>query len=217
MCKPSFSVATKVLNERNVTSHSMHTTCQRIYSINFQGCCRTVEKVGDMTILEIDEVLNAQVLERKEFLRSYDQTFLPQCKNFAALIFFFFYCILQLYQNSPKTLSFSVSLQLMIIWKDLVLLFYFKESFVFFRILILLNFFRVLQGDENRDKRMSCTVNLLNFYRSEKNRAEMYLRYIYKLHDLHIPAGSYTEAAFTLKLHADDLTWSNRPLHSDLR
>ena len=75
----------------------------------------------------------------------------------------------------------------------------------------------LFQGDENRDKRMSCTVNLLNFYRSEKNRAEMYLRYIYKLHDLHIPAGSYTEAAFTLKLHADDLAWSNRPLHSDLR
>ena len=45
----------------------------------------------------------------------------------------------------------------------------------------------------------------------------MYLRYIYKLHDLHIPAGSYTEAAFTLKLHANDLSWSNRPLHSDLR
>ena len=75
----------------------------------------------------------------------------------------------------------------------------------------------LLQGDENRDKRMSCTVNLLNFYRSEKNRKEMYLRYIYKLHDLHIPAGSYTEAAFTLKLHADDLAWSNRPLHADLR
>ncbi len=64
---------------------------------------------------------------------------------------------------------------------------------------------------------MSCTVNLLNFYRSEKNRKEMYLRYIYKLHDLHLPAGSLTEAAFTLKLHADDLEWSNRPLHSDLR
>ena len=44
----------------------------------------------------------------------------------------------------------------------------------------------------------------------------MYPRYICKLHDLHIPAGSYTEAPFTLKLHANDLAWSNRPLLSDL-
>jgi len=30
-------------------------------------------------------------------------------------------------------------------------------------------------GDENRDKRMTCTVNLLNFYKT-LNRKEMYLR-----------------------------------------
>jgi len=72
-------------------------------------------------------------------------------------------------------------------------------------------------GDSNRDQRMSCTVNLLNFYRSEKNRDEMFLRYVYKLHDLHVPVGNYTEAAFTLKLHADHLGWSNKVLHADLR
>ena len=84
----------------------------------------------------------------------------------------------------------------------------------------------------NLDKRMSCTVNLLNFYGSagdsKQRRQEMYLRYVYKLHDLHVPQNgnngatsnsqiNYTEAGFTLKLHADLLHWTNRTLHSDLR
>lgn len=43
----------------------------------------------------------------------------------------------------------------------------------------------------------------------------MYIRYIYKLRDLHLPAENYTEAAFTLKLHADQLTWSDRMLHAE--
>ncbi|XP_074036384.1 dedicator of cytokinesis spg isoform X2 [Leptinotarsa decemlineata] len=73
----------------------------------------------------------------------------------------------------------------------------------------LLDYRNVIQGDENRDKRMSCTFNLLNFYKNEFNRKEMYLRYIYKLHDLHLSAENYTEAAFTLKLYADQLHWNN--------
>ncbi|GAB6029592.1 hypothetical protein CHUAL_005335 [Chamberlinius hualienensis] len=76
----------------------------------------------------------------------------------------------------------------------------------------LLDYRNVMDGDENRDKRMSCTVNLLNFYKNEIDRKEMYIRYIYKLRDLHIPAENYTEAAFTLKLHADQLSWSDRIL-----
>lgn len=40
----------------------------------------------------------------------------------------------------------------------------------------LLDYRSVMQGDENRDKRMTCTVNLLNFYKTEINRKEMYLR-----------------------------------------
>lgn len=40
----------------------------------------------------------------------------------------------------------------------------------------LLDYRSVMQGDENRDKRMTCTVNLLNFYKIEFNRKEMYLR-----------------------------------------
>ncbi len=42
----------------------------------------------------------------------------------------------------------------------------------------LLDYRSVMQGDENRDKRMTCTVNLLNFYKTEIKRDEMYLRYI---------------------------------------
>ncbi|XP_052125383.1 dedicator of cytokinesis protein 4 isoform X2 [Frankliniella occidentalis] len=79
----------------------------------------------------------------------------------------------------------------------------------------LLDYRSVMQGDENRDKRMSCTVNLLNFYKNEINRKEMYLRYIYKLHDLHFPAENFTEAGFTMKLYADQLTWNSTPLSGD--
>lgn len=79
----------------------------------------------------------------------------------------------------------------------------------------LLDYRNVLEGVENRDKRMSCTVNLLSFYRNEINRKEMYIRYIYKLCDLHLPAENYTEAAFTLKLHSDLLSWSDTILRAD--
>ncbi|XP_063227619.1 dedicator of cytokinesis protein 3 [Bacillus rossius redtenbacheri] len=79
----------------------------------------------------------------------------------------------------------------------------------------LLDYRSVIQGDENRDKRMSCTVNLLNFYKNEINRKEMYLRYIYKLHDLHLPADNFAEAGFTMKLYADQLGWSSRALAGD--
>lgn len=43
----------------------------------------------------------------------------------------------------------------------------------------------------------------------------MYLRYIYKLHDLHLSADYYTEAALTLQLHASQLGWSSSQLPSD--
>lgn len=41
---------------------------------------------------------------------------------------------------------------------------------------LLLDYRSVMQGDENRDKRMSCTVNLLNFYKDEINRKELYVK-----------------------------------------
>ncbi|XP_055616289.1 dedicator of cytokinesis protein 3 isoform X2 [Toxorhynchites rutilus septentrionalis] len=73
----------------------------------------------------------------------------------------------------------------------------------------LLDYRSVMQGDENRDKRMTCTVNLLNFYNDEINRKEMYVRYIYKLLDLHLGAENYIEAGLTLKLFADMLSWDS--------
>ncbi|KAL0276946.1 UNVERIFIED_CONTAM: hypothetical protein PYX00_004401 [Menopon gallinae] len=79
----------------------------------------------------------------------------------------------------------------------------------------LLDYRSVIHGDENRDKRMHCTVNLLNFYKNEINRKEMYLRYIHRLHDLHLSAENFLEAGFTMKLYADQLTWTQRVLPGD--
>ncbi|ELW66240.1 Dedicator of cytokinesis protein 2 [Tupaia chinensis] len=62
--------------------------------------------------------------------------------------------------------------------------------------------YRGVMTDESKDNRMSCTVNLLNFYK-DNNREEMYIRYLYKLRDLHLDCDNYTEAAYTLLLH----TW----------
>uniref|UniRef100_A0A224YZA8 Signaling protein n=1 Tax=Rhipicephalus zambeziensis TaxID=60191 RepID=A0A224YZA8_9ACAR len=71
----------------------------------------------------------------------------------------------------------------------------------------LLDYRSVMEGAENRDKRMSCTVNLLRFYREEVGRQEMFVRYVHKLCELHLPAEHYAEAAFALRLHADLLPW----------
>src|SRR5688500_1707316 len=37
---------------------------------------------------------------------------------------------------------------------------------------LLLDYRAVMEGEENKDKRMSCTVNLLNFYKNDINRSE---------------------------------------------
>uniref|UniRef100_A0A4W3GF40 Dedicator of cytokinesis protein 2-like n=1 Tax=Callorhinchus milii TaxID=7868 RepID=A0A4W3GF40_CALMI len=61
--------------------------------------------------------------------------------------------------------------------------------------------YRNVMNDEKQAYNMSCTVNLLNFYK-EIDREEMYIRYLYKLRDLHLSSENYTEAAYTLLLHA---------------
>uniref|UniRef100_A0A665W9D1 Dedicator of cytokinesis 4b n=1 Tax=Echeneis naucrates TaxID=173247 RepID=A0A665W9D1_ECHNA len=43
-------------------------------------------------------------------------------------------------------------------------------------------------------KKIGCTVSLLNFYKTELNKEEMYIRYIHKLYDLHLKAQNYTAA-----------------------
>ncbi|XP_033633193.1 dedicator of cytokinesis protein 1-like isoform X1 [Asterias rubens] len=76
--------------------------------------------------------------------------------------------------------------------------------------------YRDIIHEESKENRMSCTVNLLNFYK-DIDRQDMYVRYLYKLCDLHLECDNYTEAGFALQLHADRLQWSERPLltHSD--
>ncbi|NXE92761.1 DOCK2 protein, partial [Menura novaehollandiae] len=70
--------------------------------------------------------------------------------------------------------------------------------------------YRAVRNDENKTYSMSCTVNLLNFYK-EIDRQAMYIRYLYKLKDLHVSYENYTEGAYTLLLHARLLTWSEEP------
>ncbi|XP_063077106.1 dedicator of cytokinesis protein 1-like [Engraulis encrasicolus] len=75
--------------------------------------------------------------------------------------------------------------------------------------------YRTIMHDENKENRMSCTVNVLNFYK-EIEREEMYIRYLYKLCDLHKECDNYTEAAYTLLLHAKLLKWSEDPCAAHL-
>ncbi|XP_035514057.1 dedicator of cytokinesis protein 5 [Morone saxatilis] len=69
--------------------------------------------------------------------------------------------------------------------------------------------YRTITHDESPEHRMSCTVNVLNFYK-EKKREDIYIRYLYKLRDLHLDCENYTEAAYTLLLHAELLEWSDK-------
>ena len=64
-------------------------------------------------------------------------------------------------------------------------------------------------------KNLEQNIPLQKFYKSEVNRREMYIRYIYKLCDLHLSCGNHTEAAFTLKLHSELLGWDNQMLGAD--
>ncbi|ELK17358.1 Dedicator of cytokinesis protein 2 [Pteropus alecto] len=75
--------------------------------------------------------------------------------------------------------------------------------------------YRAVMTDESKDNRMSCTVNLLNFYK-DNNREEMYIRYLYKLRDLHLDCDNYTEAAYTLLLHTWLLKWSDEQCASQV-
>ncbi|XP_040214665.1 dedicator of cytokinesis protein 3 isoform X1 [Rana temporaria] len=80
----------------------------------------------------------------------------------------------------------------------------------------LLDYRDCMKGEETENKKVGCTVNLMNFYKSEINKEEMYIRYIHKLGDLHLQAESYTEAAFTLILYWEMLQWEERALREFL-
>ena len=69
-----------------------------------------------------------------------------------------------------------------------------------------------------KNHQISCIANLLELYEVDPARRELYLRYVYKLHDLHLNAENYVEAGFTLLRHAELLDWTSlRTLHADLR
>lgn len=68
----------------------------------------------------------------------------------------------------------------------------------------------------NNNECMLCIVDLLEFY-LEIGRQELYLRYLYKLVQLHKECENYIEAAHSLMLHARLLSWSNKAISSALR
>lgn len=74
----------------------------------------------------------------------------------------------------------------------------------------------MLSPDVDVESRMCCTVNLLEYYERICKR-EMYIRYLYKLRDLHLHLGNYTEVAFTLELHARLLLWTDENLLPQLK
>uniref|UniRef100_A0A674A663 Dedicator of cytokinesis 3 n=1 Tax=Salmo trutta TaxID=8032 RepID=A0A674A663_SALTR len=80
----------------------------------------------------------------------------------------------------------------------------------------LLDYRECMKGDEMENKKIGGSSNLMNFYKSEMNKEEMYIRYIHKLCDLHLQAEDYTEAAFTLLLYWELLHWEDRPLREFL-
>eukprot|EP00042_Codosiga_hollandica_P059226 m.908197 g.908197 ORF g.908197 m.908197 type:complete len:378 (-) comp60099_c0_seq2:1773-2906(-) len=61
-------------------------------------------------------------------------------------------------------------------------------------------------GDDHRDSRAAALYDLLVYYQ-QINCEAFYLKYLYKLFDLHVAAESHIEAAFTLVLHASKLRW----------
>ncbi len=68
---------------------------------------------------------------------------------------------------------------------------------------------------ENRHLRLNCLYNLMNFYKDDANREDIYTRYIYRLRDLHLESQDYTEAAFTLMVLARSQDWRDKMLPPD--
>lgn len=77
---------------------------------------------------------------------------------------------------------------------------------------LLLDYRLVLNEPDTQHKQMTCISNLLHFYKNRIYKKELYVKYIYKLYDLHLQAENYTEVAFTLLLHADLFGWSFNPI-----
>ena len=67
--------------------------------------------------------------------------------------------------------------------------------------------------DVDIESRMCCTMNLMEYYSAiSKDKREMYIRYLYKLRDLHLHLQNFTEVAYTLEAHARLLLWTDEQL-----
>uniref|UniRef100_A0A8C2AZR2 Dedicator of cytokinesis 5 n=1 Tax=Cyprinus carpio TaxID=7962 RepID=A0A8C2AZR2_CYPCA len=69
--------------------------------------------------------------------------------------------------------------------------------------------YRTITHDESPELRMSCTVNVL--VRTLKHSSSISKYTLLCLRDLHLDRENYTEAAYTLLLHAELLEWSDKP------
>lgn len=61
-------------------------------------------------------------------------------------------------------------------------------------------------NDEYMDERINSTLKLMRFIQMIE-REEIYIKYVHQLVHLQLESNNYTEAALTLKLHADLLEW----------
>lgn len=76
----------------------------------------------------------------------------------------------------------------------------------------LLDYRQSLTSPDNFNWQMACLVNLLDFYKNEHDRPNLYAKYIFKLCQIHIDNCNHVEAGMTLKLYSDRLEWCNRSL-----
>ncbi|XP_003378178.1 conserved hypothetical protein [Trichinella spiralis] len=73
----------------------------------------------------------------------------------------------------------------------------------------LLEFRNVRLYHNNVNNCMSCT----NFY-YEIGHTELYIRYLYKLYELHMQRDNFVEAGLTMALHAECLKWCDSSVHA---
>lgn len=80
----------------------------------------------------------------------------------------------------------------------------------------LLDYRQYIDKEDNKDKRMHCTYNILNFYKTEVNKEDLYNRYIHKLYELHLNTDSFVEAGLTLQLYSNLLDWKENSLPTEM-
>ena len=73
---------------------------------------------------------------------------------------------------------------------------------------LLLGLRRLPEGEAYEDDRTIATLKLMEYLKST-GRKDTYIKYIHMLCDQHLSSNNYTEAAFTILLHAELLAWSD--------